>query len=559
VRRLGLHNRDWIHFMKHSGTILAALLLAGPHGFVTADDSQQSVGGSSAEQWTVFETSFASEKKYDNPFLDVRVDVIFRHGAKQWKNPAFWAGGDTWTVRFAPPSQGDYTFQVTCSDPTNASLNGPAQPLHVTGYTGDNPLLKHGFLRVAGDKRHFEHSDGTPFLWLGDTWWKGLCKRLTWQDFQELTADRKAKGFNAVQLVCGSYPDETMMESRWENEGGKPYETIDFSVMNPVYFGFADRRIKHLVDSGMVPVIFGGWGRPQAGGKSTLDQVGLDGFKRHWRNLIARYGAYPTIWAVGGEAADKYGPWSELANYVKQTDPAHHPLTYHAPAHPRQAIKNNAAFDFDMIGIGHNGYTTAAQSLDLMKTCLSQQPSRPVLCGEACYEGHMQTNFQDLQRHLFWSFMLSGAAGHTYGAAGVWHASVDGEPGIDPVYDWTTWKEGMNYPGARQLGIGKALLENYPWADFETHQEWAEKDCYAAGIPRKIRFIYQPKRGIYDWKGVVVKELEPDVRYSGFYFDPATGRRFPLGSTKATMNEYMSSRLPSPQDWVLVLENIETK
>ena len=31
----------------------------------------------------------------------------------------------------------------------------------------------------------------------------------------------------------------------------------------------------------------------------------------------------------------------------------------------------------------------------------------------------MQTNFQDVQRHLLWSFMLSGAAGHTYGAAGI--------------------------------------------------------------------------------------------------------------------------------------------
>lgn len=100
-----------------------------------------------------------------------------------------------------------------------------------------------------------------------------------------------------------------MMESRWENEGGKAYEKVDFSVVNPRYFEFADRRIRHLVDAGIVPVIVGGWGRPQGGGQSTLMQVGLDGFKRHWRNLIARYGAYPTVWIVGGEAKDAYGPW----------------------------------------------------------------------------------------------------------------------------------------------------------------------------------------------------------------------------------------------------------
>lgn len=510
-------------------------------------------GRLAAEQWAVFETSFTSSVKYNNAFTELEVDVIFTQGEKQWKVPAFWAGVKKWTVRFAPPTQGKYTFHVECTDKANPGLNGKEQTLSVGAYKDENSLLKHGFLRIAEDKRHFEHADGTQFLWLGDTWWKCLCKRMTWEGFQELTADRKAKGFNAVQIVCGPYPDENMMEARWENEGGKPYDTIDFSVMNPKYFEFADRRIKHLVDNGIVPVIVGGWGRPQGRGKSTLEQVGLDGFKRHWRNLIAHYSALPVVWIVGGEAKDAYGSWSELAKYLKDTDPYHHPLTYHAPEHPRQAIKDNMVFDFDMVGIGHQGYQTAAQSLDLMKSCQAQQPAKPVLCGEACYEGHMQTNFQDLQRHLFWSFMLSGAAGHTYGAAGIWQASVEGDPGIDPVYDWTTWKEGMKYPGSTQLGIGKKLLEQYPWAHFESHPDWAP-GCFAAGIPGGMRFIYIPKRGIYDWSGITVNDLKPGVSYTAFFFDPATGRRFDQGSVTTTSGSWNTPNLPSPQDWVLVLQ-----
>ena len=516
-----------------------------------------------AEQWAVFETSFTSARKHENPFVDVEVDVVFRCGARQWQVPAFWAGGDQWTVRFAPPVQGDYTFQVQCSDPANPMVNGASQPLHVTAYTGDNPLLKHGFVRVAADQRHFEHADGTPFLWLGDTWWKCLCKRMTWEGFQELTADRKAKGFNAVQIVCGPYPDEAMFAERWENEGGKPYLTKDFTKVNPKYFEFADRRLQHLVEAGIVPVIVGGWGRPQGGGRSTLQQVGLDGFKRHWRNLVARYGAYPTVWIVGGEARDDYGPWSELAEYLSAIDPYRHPLCYHAPAHPREAIKDNGIFDFDMVAIGHEGLATAAESLKLMKSCQSQEPGRPVLCGEACYEGHMQTNFQDVQRHLFWSFLLSGAAGHSYGVAGVWQASVEGDPGIDPVYDWTTWKEGMGYPGSTQLGLGKRFLEQYPWSRFEVHPEWAEAGCFAAGIPGEVRFIYLPKRNLYNWSGPVVKNLEPHLDWHAFYFDPATGRKFDRGIllAKARPGDHpgdpaeFSSDLPSPQDWVLVLEN----
>ena len=55
------------------------------------------------------------------------------------------------------------------------------------------------------------------------------------------------------------------------------------------------------------------------------------------------------------------------------------------------------------------------------------------------------------------------------------------------VYDWTTWKEGMNYPGATQLGIGKKLLEQYPWWRFEPHPEWAP-GCSGGGDSRRGAF-----------------------------------------------------------------------
>jgi len=356
-----------------------------------------------------------------------------------------------------------------------------------------------------------------------------------------------------------------MFEPRWENEGGKPYETKDFGVVNPKYFDYADRRIKHLVDAGIVPVLVGGWGRPQGGGKSTIAQVGIDGYKRHWRNLVARYGAYPTIWMVGGEAKDSQGPWSEVAKYLKDTDPYLHLLVYHAPGHPRKELLDNSMFDFDMVAIGHNGMATANGTLKLIKSCLGTSPARPVLCGEACYEGHMQTNFQDIQRHMFWSFVLSGAAGHTYGAAGIWQASVEGDPGITPVYDLTTWKEGMNYPGSTQLGLGKKLLEKYPWSRFESHPEWVEKGCFAAGIPGEVRIIYMPRRNIYNWSGPTVKNLEPDVDWHVYYFDPATGRKFDQGTIKASAKADdktakpvgFKKNVPSPQDWVLVFERVK--
>jgi len=78
------------------------------------------------EQWNVFETTFISDRKYNNPFLDVEVDVLFSNGKQQWVVPAFWTGGKKWMVRFAPPVQGEYQYQVVCTDTLNAGLNGRA-------------------------------------------------------------------------------------------------------------------------------------------------------------------------------------------------------------------------------------------------------------------------------------------------------------------------------------------------------------------------------------------------------------------------------------------------
>ncbi len=507
------------------------------------------------EEQEVFETTFTSSKDYKNPFMEVEVDVIFKQGVKQWKVPAFWAGGKQWTVRFSPQIQGEFTYHVECTDKGNTGLNRKELKLSVTAYTGTNPLRKHGLLRVAKDKRHFEHADGTPFLWLGDTWWKGLSKRISWAEFQELTTDRKKKGFSVVQIVCGTYPDESgLLKPSWSNEGGMPFLKQDFSEMNPEYFNYADRRFKHLIDAGIVPAIVSGWGRAV-----DLNPIGLPGYKRHFRNLIARYGAYPVIWILGGETEKAQGPWHELAQYVKATEPYGRLLANHS-SQLREALEDHVVFDFDIDATGHNSWSTVNDIFQKTRTSFKNSPQKPFVSGESCYEMHMQENPAYLQRYQYWALMLAGAAGHTYGAAGIWHMGTTEEHGNwggwgGQPYDLTTWKEGMNFPGSAQLGHAKALLEELPWHQFKEHPEWVSKDAFAAGIPGEIRVIYQPNRGVYKWNGITVNSIEPGT-YSAFYFDPVSGRRYELGLHTLT-GTWLSPNVPSPQDWVLVMQKQE--
>ena len=243
----------------------------------------------------VFESSFESRKTYPDPFNDVDVDVIFTKGGEYWRVPTFWRGGNKWTVRFAPPGPGEYTYHLESTDTSNSDLNGHENRVNITPYAGTNALLQHGMVRVSTNKRYFEQADGTPFYWLGDTWWTGLSDRLSWEGFQKLTADRKAKGFTVVQIVAGLVPsneEQAPIDPGFHNEGGAVWDP-DFKQINPKYFDYADRRIQLLVDAGITPAIVGAW-------HQALGQMGVAKMKKHWRYIIARYGAYPVFWIVGG-------------------------------------------------------------------------------------------------------------------------------------------------------------------------------------------------------------------------------------------------------------------
>src|SRR5687767_6114042 len=104
----------------------------------------------------------------------VELDAVFAApDGSQARVPAFWAGRNVWKVRYAAGSLGTHRYRTE----VRGDIGGLAEQLgevEIGPYTGDNPLYRHGPLRVANNRRFFEHQDGTPFFWLGDTWWMGL-------------------------------------------------------------------------------------------------------------------------------------------------------------------------------------------------------------------------------------------------------------------------------------------------------------------------------------------------------------------------------------------------
>lgn len=531
----------------------------------------------------VAEWSFLSGKVYDDPFNELELNVLFvdESGTEQLV-PAFWAGGNVWRVRFSTPVLGRFSYRTICSDETNQHLHEVTDAFHVTPYLGDSPLYAHGRIRVSESRRYFQHRDGTPFFWLGDTWWMGLTRRLGWPEgFQTLANDRVRKGLNVVQIVAGLCPDMPEFDERSANEAGLPWDQ-GYTRINPRFWDYADRRIAYLADMGLMPCIVGCWGY-------FLKFMGVDQVKKHWRNIIARWGAYPVVWCLAGEgsmpyylsetkeedtALQRHG-WTEMARYVRSLDPFGTLITVHPSSQGRDVVTDPSLLDFDMLQTGHGDRFSLPNTTDTMTAAYCREPVMPVINSEVCYEGIGEASRQEVQRLMFWVSILSGGCGHTYGANGIWQVnSRERLYGPSPYgMSWgnTPWEEAYQLPGSGQLGLCKRLLETLEWWRIEPHPEWIEPHWqksdrldsyyapYAAGIPARLRLVYFPP--VWSSPGVV-KGIEAGVNYRARLFSPVNGDEIDLGTATPDENGDWEipcgvgpswRLLPVLQDWVLVM------
>ena len=179
-----------------------------------------------------------------------------------------------------------------------------------------------------------------------DTWWMGLCQRFQWPaDFQQLTADRAAKGFTVVQIVAGLYPDMPAFDPRGANEAGFPWEK-DYARINPAYFDMADLRIQHLVEPrpgsvhrrllGILPSV--------DGRRENEASLALSGrpLGRLPGRLVPRRRGHHALLSIhrprNATRAEQKQGWTELARYVRSVDPYHRLITIHPSRSARDCV-----------------------------------------------------------------------------------------------------------------------------------------------------------------------------------------------------------------------------
>jgi hypothetical protein len=266
------------------------------------------------------------------------------------------------------------------------------------------------------------------------------------------------------------------------------------------------------------------------------------------------------------DQADQIEGWTEVARYVRQIDPWRRPITIHPTQRGRDQVEDPGLLDFDMLQTGHGGHRSVPNNFRELAAASEREPRMPVVVGEVNYEGLLHGTKDEIQRLLFWGNMLSGAAGHTYGANGIWQVNRRGQPfGPSPhggTWGNLAWEDAYRLPGSAQIGLAKRFLERYPWWRFESHPEWVERPRgseegwgpFAAGIPGAVLVVYM-FHGTPWSRPKLIRDVEPEVYHKAFWFDPRTGQEHAVGKVEAAIDRTWAMPMPpTMDDWVLVVE-----
>jgi len=140
--------------------------------------------------------------------------------------------------------------------------------------------------------------------------------------------------------------------------------------------------------------------------------------------------------------------WQRVAEHIKTRDSIHL-LTVHIQSRTsaRSLFQSPAWLDINSIQSGHS-----YDSLQFMIDEISKESekSMPIINLEPWYEGIRDSFYGRDQLVAHWACMLSGAAGHSYEAHGIWQMA-DGD---DFQGHWgnSNWNKSMKFEGATLVG-----------------------------------------------------------------------------------------------------------
>lgn len=416
--------------------------------------------------WERWEVGFTSDAGAD-PDTELLVEFEAPGGGTRIV-PGFWDGGHSWRVRFMPDRTGEWRYR-TRARPASSGMDGIEGAFRCVRGAANDRFRRHGAIRVSPSGLHFEHADGTPFLWIVDTAWNGALKS-TPDDWDRYLDNRVSNGFTGVQFVI------TQWRTAYTNaEGQVAYDGFDRIRIHPEFFRRIDDRVDAVNARGLlaVPVLLWTLGQKQHNPGQLPESQAI----RLARYMVARYSANHVAFFLPGDGRyfdENAERWKRIGRAVFDREP-HPPVFLHPQGMqwPYEAFLSEkwvSAFGYQS-GHGDDDRTLEWLHSGPPSEKWTREPQRPVINLEPPYEDHIA--YQSRQRHtadtvrrtLYWSLLNAPTAGTSYGAHGVW--SWETAPAEPQEHRGTgvarPWFEAMELPGSRQVGHLVRLLGSIRW------------------------------------------------------------------------------------------------
>ena len=534
------------------------------------------------QRWQVVEIVLSSAVTYAHPFEDVDVTATFtKAGGHTITRPAFWDGGRTWKVRFAPPQTGLWTMTTTATDARNSGLHRVTRTVQCDAYSGTLALYRHGFLKVSHDGRYLTYADGTPFFYLGDTHWILAHERFDTSNAPgvasqfKYTVDKRVKqGFTVFQSEAGWQARSAQIritdKPDTDEEADADFKA-GFTEADLAGYANLDRKFKYIAEQGLVHANAEiGWVADPAK-YPIFNEAYMARLARYW---VARYGAYPVIWTIAQEIDRNYygafdvvtiHKWFAAAQSIADSDAYHQPLMphmedAHSTFHTTAANSWWSRFGF------HSGWAVQWQG-ELNEPATARVywnalPTKPIVLYESAYD-HFWTDSRGALGAAYKGFQY-GMYGYGYGANGIWNDiySKPGEPGdygtafeMPAHYLW--WRDGADLETGDQLSYFKHFYTNLKWwklvprfddPSWATFTDPSRSLLSSDGEGTFVVFFF----GSGDSTGSL-NRLDRHSLYSAQWFNPRNGQYQRIGTFAQKGRSWEVPSRPSAEDWILLV------
>jgi hypothetical protein len=422
--------------------------------------------------------------------------------------------------------------------------------------------VKHLRLKVSPNGRYFVDQDGIPFFYLGDTCWL-LFQRLNRREVEEYLKDRAGKGFTVIQAYVIRGLGKRHPDGNSSLLGEPPFLNRDPTKPNEAFFKNVDYVVNRANELGLVLGLV--TAKSWHVNKHPEQVFNARNAYTFGKFLGERYKNNAVLWYPGGDSApgQDEAVWVAMAKGLKDGSGGRHLVSYHGNGQSSSStwFHQAAWLDFNSIQSGHGW---AAQTYRFIDKDYALSPAKPTVDMEPPYENHPtgaatpRIDSHQVRKGAYWN-MLSGAAGHSYGALDLFWLYKDSD-GPFPKDGFQPWRKAMAYEGSRQVGLMRRLFELRPWYKLVPDQaiiaagRGEGEDLVRAARAKDGSFViaYLPTG-----KPVRVKmDKVSGKTVKALWYDPREGTWRKIGEYPNRGNrEFVAPSKGGRSDWVLVLED----